>query len=147
MVSNGFQACEIQKSRPGEGENSQGRVLRYGGIANPHSIRKTGESLGRVFDESLTNKSMRGAILHQTIEGLQAIEAAPLQGRFKVWLLQFVLLPRLLWPLTIYEIGLSVVEKLERKVNRYTRKWVFRAFLQRCHRFPSTAGARACDYH
>ena len=36
---------------------------------------------------------------------------------------QFVLLPRLLWPLTIYEIGLSVVEKLERKVNRYTRKW------------------------
>ena len=37
---------------------------------------------------------------------------------------QFVLLPRLLWPLTIYEIGLSVVEKLERKVNRYTRKWL-----------------------
>ena len=32
-----------------------------------------------------------------------------------------------------------VVEKLERKVNRYTRNcW---AFLQRCHRLPSTAGA------
>ena len=82
------------------------------------------KSLGRAFDESLTDKSMRGAILQQTIEGLQAIEAAPLQGRFKVWLFQFVLLPRLLWPLTIYEIGLSVVEKLERKVNRYTRKWL-----------------------
>ena len=82
------------------------------------------KSLGRVFDESLTDKSIRGAILQQTIEGLQAIEAAPLQGRFKVWLFQFVLLPRLLWPLTIYEIGLSVVEKLERKVNRYTRKWL-----------------------
>ena len=67
---------------------------------------------------------MRGAILQQTIEGLQAIEAAPLQGRFKVWLFQFVLLPRLLWPLTIYEIGLSVVEKLERKVNLHTRKWL-----------------------
>ena len=82
------------------------------------------KSLGRVFDESLTDKSMRGAILQQTIEGLQAIEAAPLKGRFKVWLFQFVLLPRLLWPLTSYEIGLSVVEKLERKVNRYTRKWL-----------------------
>ena len=35
-----------------------------------------------------------------------------------------VLLPRLLWPLTIYAIGLLVVEKLERKVNRYTRKWL-----------------------
>ena len=72
------------------------------------------KSLGRVFDESLTVKSMRGAILQQTIKGLQAIEAAAPQGRFKVWLFQFVLLPRLLWPLTIYEIGLSVVEKLEK---------------------------------
>ena len=42
------------------------------------------KSLGRVFDESLADKSMRGAILQQTIEGLQAIEAAPLQGRFKM---------------------------------------------------------------
>ena len=82
------------------------------------------KSLGRVFDESLTDKNMRGAILQQTIEGLQAIEAAALQGRFKVWLFQFVLLPRLLWQLTICEIGLSVVEKLERKVSRYTRKWL-----------------------
>ena len=86
--------------------------------------KETVKSLGRVFDESLTNKNMRGAILQQTIEGLQTIEAAPLQGRFKVRFFQFVLLPRLLWPLTIYEIGLSVVEKLERKVNRYTRKWL-----------------------
>ena len=35
-----------------------------------------------------------------------------------------MLLPRLLWPLTIYEIGLSVVEKLEMNVNRYTKKWL-----------------------
>ena len=63
-------------------------------------------------------------MLQQTIKGLQAIEAAPMQGRFKMWLLQFVLLARLLWPLTIYGIGLSVVEELERKVNRYTRKWL-----------------------
>ena len=41
---------------------------------------------------------------------------------FKVRLLQFVLLPRMLWPIIIYWISLSVVEDLERKVNRYTRK-------------------------
>ena len=73
------------------------------------------KSLGGVFDKSLTDKSMRSAISQQTIKRLQAIEAPPLQGRFKEWLLQFVLLPRLLWPLTIYEIGLSVVEDLESK--------------------------------
>ena len=32
-----------------------------------------------------------------------------------MWLFQFLLLPRLLWPLTIYEIGLPTVEGLEKK--------------------------------
>ena len=41
-----------------------------------------------------------------------------------MWLFQFVLLPMLLWPLTIYEIGLSTVEGLEKKVNRYIRSWL-----------------------
>ena len=41
-----------------------------------------------------------------------------------MWLFQFVLLPRLLWPLTIYEIGLPTVEGLEKKVNRCIRSWL-----------------------
>ena len=41
-----------------------------------------------------------------------------------MWLFQFVLLPRLLWPLTIYEIGLPAVEGLEKKVNRCIRSWL-----------------------
>ena len=38
-----------------------------------------------------------------------------------MWLFQFALLPRL--P-TIYEIGLSTVEGLEKKVNRCIRPWL-----------------------
>ena len=34
---------------------------------------------------------------------------------------QFVLLPRLLWPLTIYEIGLPFVESLEKSISRGVR--------------------------
>ena len=49
VVLNGFQTCEIQKSRPGQGENSQGRVLRCGGTANPHSIRRTGKKSRKGF--------------------------------------------------------------------------------------------------
>ena len=37
---------------------------------------------------------------------------------------QGVILPRLLWPLTIYEIGLPTVEGLEKKVNRCIRSWL-----------------------
>ena len=32
-----------------------------------------------------------------------------------------VLLPRLLWPRTIYEMSLPSVEEMERKINQYTR--------------------------
>ena len=35
-----------------------------------------------------------------------------------------MLIPKLLWPLQIYEIGLSTVEAIERMINRYTRKWM-----------------------
>ena len=38
--------------------------------------------------------------------------------------MQYGLLPRLLWPLTLYEVPLSKVEKLERLVNSYVRKWL-----------------------
>ena len=54
--------------------------------------------------------------VRQAVEGLQV--------RFKEWLFQFMILPRLLWPLMIYEIGLLAVEGLEKKVNRCIRSWL-----------------------
>ena len=29
-----------------------------------------------------------------------------------------------MWPLQVYEIAMSTVEMIERKINRYTRKWL-----------------------
>ena len=57
-------------------------------------------------------------------ESLDAIGGVFLPGRFKVWLVQFVILPRLMWQLTMYEIGLPTVEAMERYINRLTRKWL-----------------------
>ena len=33
-------------------------------------------------------------------------------------------IPRLLWPLMVYEIGLCAVERIEQKIGSYTRKWL-----------------------
>lgn len=38
--------------------------------------------------------------------------------------LQYGLVPWLMWPLTLQEVPLSKVEKLERLVNSYARKWL-----------------------
>ena len=57
-------------------------------------------------------------------ESLDAIGGVFLPGRYKLWLVQFVLLPRLMWPLTMYEIGLPTVEAMEKCINRLTGKWL-----------------------
>lgn len=35
-----------------------------------------------------------------------------------------MLIPKLLWPLQIYEVGLACVEAIEKKISCYTRKWL-----------------------
>ncbi|GFO47836.1 reverse transcriptase [Plakobranchus ocellatus] len=35
-----------------------------------------------------------------------------------------MLIPKLLWPLLVYDICSSTVEAIEAKINKYTRKWL-----------------------
>ncbi|GFO04134.1 reverse transcriptase [Plakobranchus ocellatus] len=35
-----------------------------------------------------------------------------------------MLIPKLLWPLLVYEISTSTAESIETKINRFTRKWL-----------------------
>ena len=86
--------------------------------------RKNVKSLGRIFDADLSDIKQEEAVKRQCKEGMDAIDRAPLPGKYKVWISQFVLLPRLLWPLTIYEIGLPFVESLEKSISRRIRVWL-----------------------
>ena len=47
-----------------------------------------------------------------------------LPGKFKAWLYQNSLLPRLIWPLMLYEDPSSTVDALERITSRHLRKWL-----------------------
>ncbi|KAK0139991.1 hypothetical protein N1851_023098 [Merluccius polli] len=47
-----------------------------------------------------------------------------LTGKYKVWGYQHGVFPRLLWPLLVYEVPVSTVEGLERKMNTYLRRWL-----------------------
>ena len=57
-------------------------------------------------------------------EGLLAMNRCGLQGKLKVWCLQFILIPKLLWPLLVYEICSTTVEAIEAKINNFTRRWL-----------------------
>ena len=53
-------------------------------------------------------------------EGLLAINICGLQGKLKVWCLQFMLILKLL----VYEICSTIVEAIEAKINKFTKRWL-----------------------
>ena len=72
----------------------------------------------------MKNAKQAQAVIDSTKQGLEKINQAEIPGKLKVWIVQFMLIPKLLWPLTIYEIGMSAVEQVEKKISYYTRKWL-----------------------
>lgn len=90
----------------------------------PTVSEKPVKSLGRWYDASLKDKEQVEQLRKEVASGLEKIDRTLLPGKLKLWCMQYGLLPRLLWPLTLYEVPLSKVEKLERLVSSYVRKWL-----------------------
>ena len=102
------------------------RQVRFfiGGEPIPTVKEKPVKSLGRLYQKSLSDRGQGVEIQKTAEDGLRAIDNTRLPGKFKCWCLQFVLYARLLWPLMIYDVALSRVEKIEQKVNCFIRKWL-----------------------
>ncbi|KAJ7995782.1 hypothetical protein DPEC_G00248160 [Dallia pectoralis] len=64
-------------------------------------------------------------MLNQAEEWLNTLERSGLPGKYKVCGYQHGILPRLLWPLLVYEVPLTTVETLERRINSFLRRWLF----------------------
>ncbi len=58
------------------------------------------------------------------VSGLEKIKKTPLPWKLKLWCLQFGLLPRVMKPLTVYEVPITSVEKMEQTVTSYVKKWL-----------------------
>ena len=82
------------------------------------------KSLGRWYDSSMKGTKRRQETVELVTEGLLAINRCGLQGKLKMWCLQFILIPKLLWPLLVYEICSTTVEAIEVKINKFTRRWL-----------------------
>lgn len=82
------------------------------------------KSLGRWYNASLRDKDQVKKIKQDMTISLENINKTLLPGKLKLWCLQFWLLPRVMWPLTIYEVPITTVEKMERSVPSYVKKWL-----------------------
>ncbi|GFN81629.1 reverse transcriptase [Plakobranchus ocellatus] len=79
----------------------------------PRIGQKPAKSLGRWYDSSLKDTKRGSEAFEQASVGLQAIDNCGLPGKNKMWCLQFMLIPKLFWPLLVYEISTSTEESKE----------------------------------
>lgn len=93
------------------------REFKTGDDTIPTVTEKPVKSLGRWYRANLSDKASANEMHSQAEEWLQALERSGLPGKYKVWSYQHGIFPRLLWPLLVYEVPLTTVETLERKIN------------------------------
>ena len=63
-------------------------------------------------------------MVSQAEKWLQEVDKSGLPGTYKAWSYQHGILPRLTWPMFIYDIPISAIEKLERRISSYLRRWL-----------------------
>ncbi|XP_061896514.1 uncharacterized protein LOC133645675 [Entelurus aequoreus] len=82
------------------------------------------KSLGKVFDCSLRDTTSIQSTCAELDGWLKSVDKSGLPGKFKAWIYQHGILPRILWPLLIYSFPISTVEILERRVSNHLRRWL-----------------------
>lgn len=106
-----------------KGKLKQERFMMEGEVI-PSIQEKSVKSLGRWYTAALNDKEQVVELRKDMVEAINRIDKSFLPGKLKLWCLQFGLLPRIRWPLTVYDIPISEVERLERVMNKAIRKWL-----------------------
>lgn len=73
----------------------------------PTVLEKPIKSLSRWYSADLKDMKWVEQLRLDTISGLKLINNTTLPGKLRLWWFQFGLLPRLMWPISIYEVTRS----------------------------------------
>ena len=114
---------------------SRSLVLKKGKVQNrfrfklgeeviPTISEKPVKSLGKWFRDTLNDRDSVKEMKEKAREWTETIDKSGLPGKYKAWCYQHGILPRILWPLLIYEVPMTAVEELERIFNRFLRRWL-----------------------
>ncbi len=90
----------------------------------PTISEKPIKCLGKYYDDSLKDVSQVKEVKNQFKRWMEKINTCGLPGRFRLWCYQFILLPKLMWPLLVYDVPISTVEEMERTASRHMRHWL-----------------------
>ena len=63
--------------------------------------------LGKKYSASLNEKEQTELVMMQLQRDLKKIDKCKLPGRYKCWVVQHMLIPRMMWPLSICNIAIT----------------------------------------
>ena len=106
------------------GKLQRGLKFKVAGEAIPSIGEESVTSLGRCYDASVADRGNVDRGAREFEAWLAAVDKAECTGAQKAWCYHFVVMPKVLWPLTVYEFPLSRVQMLERKASKFLRKWL-----------------------
>ena len=106
-----------------KGEVSQ-RTPKIEGKPITSVIEKPVKYLGKVYNKTLHDREQTEDVMKELKQGLSRIQKAKIPGRYKAWMVQHMLLPRLMWPLTIYNIPETKVEEMQRLITVWLKRWL-----------------------
>ena len=94
------------------------------GTPIPTISEKPIKSLGKFFDSSLRDAASIKNTCEELEGWLKDVDKTGLPGKFKAWVYQHGILPRILWPLLLYDFPITTISDLEKKVSCYLRRWL-----------------------
>ncbi|KAL3991499.1 leucine-rich repeat-containing protein 16 [Sarotherodon galilaeus] len=107
-----------------KGKVTEKYLFSLGTIKIPSLIEAPVKSLGKVFNRSLKDAASIQATNEDLETWLSSVDKSGLPGKFKAWIYQHGILPRILWPLLVYEVPISTVEGFEMRISRFLRRWL-----------------------
>ena len=119
----GSESLQKQNSDHKEREGGE-TTVEIQGQAITSILDKPIKYLGKWFNQKLTDKEQMVEVEKQVEDYLQRIERCYLPGKFKVWMVQNLMMPRIMWPLSIYDYTMTTVERIQQKITMKLKKWL-----------------------
>lgn len=118
--------------KPGK---SRSMVIKKGKVDNSYKFKVNGQviptltekpvkCLGKWYRATLNDRQSVVETHNQLVEWMQNIDTTGLPGKYKLWIYQYGVLPRLLWPMLVYDMPLTAVEKMETLANKFIKQWL-----------------------
>ena len=80
--------------------------------------------LGKIYNGSLNDREQTEETGKELRRNLKKLDRCRVPGKYKAWMLQHMVLPRLMWPLTIYQVPATKVTEMQRLITAKLKKWL-----------------------